>query len=410
MAKRAEKKQKREASVLLDSGAFSAWNKGEEINLNDYIAFVKAHEHLVDNYVCLDTIPGSMGRMDRSQDSIENSAKASYKNQQIMRDAGLSPIPVFHQGERFEWLEKYVSDGEPYVGISPYMRSTQTNLMKWLDECFSRITDAHGRALVKTHGFGVTSHEVMWRYPWHSVDSTTWAIAPAYGMLVTPAMGPTGELDVRLPAKQFHVGNGELLSAQSEGSRARCLDGLGAQALDWLHKYAEICGTSVTAFRNDQYSRTTSHIVYLKLLEAQRGEIRFAHKRATFFKGGDAGGKAKAPADVKFRVIFATNLTNKQCLILTRLGAGNRLLSYADLRKYKKDVTPRLEQYVINGHLSGALEGRIENDVGGDISFIEPAVRVNWEAMHYKDFRRRRLAARFMQKDGTDEGEPEAAT
>lgn len=393
------KKPKREASVLLDSGAFSAWNKGETIDVKDYIAFIRVNQHLVDSYVCLDTIPGSKGRMDRSQESIEKSASASYKNQQIMRDAGLAPIPVFHQGERFEWLERYLADGEPYIGISPYMRSTQATLIRWLDDCFARVTDSLGRPLVRTHGFGVTSHEVMWRYPWHSVDSTTWAIAPAYGMLILPAEGAPGVADLRSPARQFYVGDGAI-----ESDTRRRIDYLGDFENAWLHKYAEICGTSVTAFRNDQYSRTTAHIMYFKLLEEQRGEVRFTERPASFFSGGPQA--ARPGAKVKFRVIFATNLTNKQCLILTRLGARNRLLSYWDLRRYKKEAPPRLEQYVTSGHLSGALRGRAENNVGGDIADFEPAVRVNWETINYTDFRRRRLAGRFA---GVKDGE-EAAT
>lgn len=389
----------RKANVLLDSGAFSAWNRGETIDVKDYITFVKANRHLVSNYVCLDTIPGSMGRMDRSQESIESSATASYKNQQIIKSAGLTPIPVFHQGERFDWLERYLADGEPYIGISPYMRSTQSSLIKWLDECFSRVTDSSGRALAKTHGFGVTSHDVMWRYPWHSVDSTTWAIAPAYGMLILPACAADGSLDLRQPARQFYVGDGAI----STDTRTR-IDHLGDIGNEWLHKYAEICGTSVTAFRNDQYARTTAHIIYFKLLEEQRGKVQFEHRRATFFKPRPAapGAAGRQPADVKFRVIFATNLTNKQCLILTRLGAANRLLSYWDLRKYK-DATERLEQYATTGHLSQALKGRKTNDVGGEIPEFEPAVRTNWETTNYTDFRRRRLAGRF----GNTEAEAE---
>lgn len=401
--KRAVPKSERKANVLLDSGAFSAWNKGAQIDLKEYIKFVKANSHLVGDYVCLDTIPGSMGRMDRSQESIDKSAAASYKNQQIMKDAGLRPIPVFHQGEKMEWLERYVAEGEPYIGISPYMRSTQSTLIAWLDECFTRITDKEGRPVVKTHGFGVTSHEVLWRYPWQSVDSTTWAIAPAYGMLILPAQGIDGDADMRLPARQFYVGDGAI-----DSDTRKRIDSLGDFENKWLHKYAEICGTSVVAFRNDQYSRTTAHIMYFKLVEQARGEVRFAQRRARFF-GAPGGRSSRKPVKVDFRVIFATNLTNKQCLILTRLDARNRLLSYWDLGKYK-DATERLEQYVTNGHLSGALEGRNGNDVGGDIPAFEPAVRVNWDTHNYTDFRRRRLAGRFVGATADDDDGQERAT
>lgn len=406
MKKKASKEPARRVSLLLDSGAFSAWNRGEEIDVKAYIAFVKANAHVIDSYVSLDTIPGSMGRMDRSQESIEKSAAASYKNQQVMKDAGLHPIPVFHQGERYEWLERYVDDGEPYIGISQYMRSTRSELMQWLDECFTRVTDRAGRPLVKTHGFGTTSHEAIWRYPWQSVDSTTWAIAPAYGMLITPRANARGDLDLRLPANQLHVGNGLIGKdgggAWGDWSSGRSLEGLGERALDWIHKYAEICGTSVTAFRNDQYARTTAHIMYFKLLEERRGAVRFAHRRAGFFASG-AAAPAREPADVKFRVIFATQLTNKQSLILSRLKIRHRLLSYYNLRA-DKNATARLEQYVTQGHLD-SVGVRSRTDVGGDITFTEPAVQVGWSKMHYTDFRRRRLVGRFSRGDLPDVNE-----
>ena len=381
--------KERVVSLFFDSGAFSAWNKGEQIEIKDYIAFIKTNRHLIDSYVCLDTIPGSMGRMDRSQASIEKSAAASYRNQQVMRDAGLAPIPVFHQGERYEWLEKYLSDGEPYIGISPYMRSTQDALINWLDQCFTRVTDCAGRPLVKTHGFGMTAHEAIWRYPWHSVDSTTWAIAPSYGMLVLPAIGPDGKPDLRLQHKQYHIGDGD--AAWTAG---RCFGGFSNAEFDWAHKFAKMCGTSVTAFRNDQYARTSAYIMYFKLLEERRGEVHFAHRRGNFFASPTKSLQDGTSANVSFRVIFATQLSNKQSLILTRFNISNRLLSYYEARTYK-NATERLEQYVVDGHMS-SIGQRSRVDVGADVAIFEPAVRVNWKTTNYKDFRCRRLVGRFM--------------
>jgi len=38
-------------NVMLDCGAFSAWRRGEVIDLPAYIEFVKRHQHLLDCYV-----------------------------------------------------------------------------------------------------------------------------------------------------------------------------------------------------------------------------------------------------------------------------------------------------------------------------------------------------------------------
>ena len=380
--------------VMLDSGAFSAWRKGEVLDVKAYMAFIKEYRGLIDSYVCLDTIPGSMGRMDRGQSSIEKSAAASYRNQQVMRDAGLAPIPVFHQGERYEWLEKYLSDGEPYIGISPYLRSTQDALINWLDQCFTRVTDSTGRPFAKTHGFGATAHESIWRYPWHSVDSTAWVMPPCYGMIIVPALGSDGKPNLRLPTRQYYVGGGTGDAVNWDWVK-RGFDDLSDAALDWIQKYAVMCGTSISGFRNDQYARTGAYIKYFLLLEKARGAVLFKYRRASFVRTVST----YTPIDVKFKIIFATNLTHKQGRILTRFGAMDRLLSYWNLRECKS-LRERLERYVTKGYQT---ERDDIVDVGGEIALEEPAVRTNWETMNYTDFRRRRLAGRFMGDVSKDE-------
>src|SRR5260221_8934511 len=108
---------KKKVQLMLDSGAFSAWNRGEEINIKEYIAYVKRNQHLLHSHVNLDVIPGVHGQR-RATDDVESSAKQSYDNLQIMKAAELRPIPVFHHGESLTWLERLLKDGEPYIGLS----------------------------------------------------------------------------------------------------------------------------------------------------------------------------------------------------------------------------------------------------------------------------------------------------
>jgi hypothetical protein len=103
--------------VMLDSGAYSAWRQSGTIAIDDYIRFVRDVEPCVHTYVNLDVIPGALERP-RTWNDTQASADASYRNLQKMKDAGLRPLPVFHQGEDFKWLEKMLADGEDYIGIS----------------------------------------------------------------------------------------------------------------------------------------------------------------------------------------------------------------------------------------------------------------------------------------------------
>ena len=84
---------------------------------------MKANKSLIYRCINLDVIPGNFGIREWRPDEIEAAAAASYANQQKMKEAGLNPIPVFHQDENFRWLEKYLADGEDYICLSASQRS-----------------------------------------------------------------------------------------------------------------------------------------------------------------------------------------------------------------------------------------------------------------------------------------------
>lgn len=148
--------------LFLDSGGFSAATQGAEIDLQEYAGYIKRFAHHIGTYANLDVIGDPV---------------ATLENQKRMEDAGLTPVPVFHIGEDFSYLEQYV-EAYPYValgGMVPHMRYTN-RLMPWLIKCF-RI--AKGRALL--HGFGATSWQIIRRLPWFSVDSSSWGMGFRYG-------------------------------------------------------------------------------------------------------------------------------------------------------------------------------------------------------------------------------------
>ena len=153
--------------VFLDSGAFSALRSGVDIDLNVYIDFLKEHSSAFDVYANLDVI---------------GNAKATLINQKKMDAVGLTPIPTFHYGENFKYLELYIKN-YPYIalgGMVPLQRGPA--LSTWLDVCWKKI----GKAKIKVHGFGLTDLELMQSYPWYSVDSTTASRAGRIGVLITP--------------------------------------------------------------------------------------------------------------------------------------------------------------------------------------------------------------------------------
>jgi hypothetical protein len=162
----------KKVELFLDSGAFSAWSQGKTIDINEYIDFIKEHKKVIDVYANLDVI---------------GDAQATWKNQVVMEKAGLHPLPVFHFGEDMKWLIKMLEKDYDYIGLGGMVPISTTNLYHWLDDLFTNyLTDKYGIPIVKIHGFGLTSLRLMLRYPWYSVDSTSWVLTGRMGAIFVP--------------------------------------------------------------------------------------------------------------------------------------------------------------------------------------------------------------------------------
>jgi len=172
-------------NLLLDSGAFSAWAQSARVNLDEYIKFIKENIDIIHAYVNLDVIPGQMWRTPTSKE-VEISAQKGWDNLIYMENQGLKPIPVFHQGERLYWLDKLLKHGCDWIGISPANDRSTLEKMEWLDKVFDFITTDDGIPIIKTHAFGVTATHLLFRYPWYSVDSTSWTTISRYGKVLVP--------------------------------------------------------------------------------------------------------------------------------------------------------------------------------------------------------------------------------
>ena len=157
--------------LFLDSGAFSADSQGATISLKDYAAFIKKYKKYISVYANLDVI---------------GDAEASYKNQLRMERMGLSPMPVFHANEDFKYLHLYIKKYN-YIGLGGTARAGQIARDNFMDKCFNIICDSKDRMpKVKVHGFGLTSIRHMTRYPWYSVDSTSWILTGRMGYIFVP--------------------------------------------------------------------------------------------------------------------------------------------------------------------------------------------------------------------------------
>lgn len=172
------KKMRRDGvKVFLDSGAFSAFTKGVNVDLKAYCRYIKENEDIIEVASVLDNIGSA------------NSAQGTYENQCAMEREGVIPLPCFHYGEDERYLEYYIANYE-YITLGGMVPISTPQLMLWLDRLWKNyLTDSNGKPKIKVHGFGLTSLPLMKRYPWYSVDSSTWVQWAANGMILVPTLG-----------------------------------------------------------------------------------------------------------------------------------------------------------------------------------------------------------------------------
>jgi len=180
-----------------------------------------------------------------------------------MKDAGLHPIPVFHQDERFEWLEKMITDGERYIALSPSLHARRKEKSRWLKSCFKFVPSR-----VKVHLLGETSAAIIerWRHRLESVDSTTWVLSSAYRRLIVPRYGADNRPDFSLLPRSIEV----TYRPSASGIHIENLD------RDRVHQWLDEVGVRLTRVRNDQYKRYYANLVYFSRLEAATG-VRIYH-------------------------------------------------------------------------------------------------------------------------------------
>ena len=186
-------------NIILDSGAFSAWVKGHTIPLDEYITYAKEAEIIAADHnkklriVNVDVIPGEPGKSHHlnsintreNRAEINKAAKQGYENLLRMKDAGITPIHVFHQGEDWEWLNKMVEHTD-YIGISPANDMSMDARIEWM---WSAFTYMHNHDIeVDTHGFAVWMIHILKNLPFTSTDLTALPLILPAGAKPTEAL------------------------------------------------------------------------------------------------------------------------------------------------------------------------------------------------------------------------------
>jgi hypothetical protein len=141
----------------LDSGAFSAFNSGLTINLDDYIA------------VCRDVDAVEVFGLDVIGDPV-----ATVSNLEKMWEQDIPAIPTYHYGSPWSALEWCCERSDKIaLGGGVVARRHEPQKREWVRQCFAR---AWPKAI---HGFAMGSRGILATAPFESVDASSWIFAPA---------------------------------------------------------------------------------------------------------------------------------------------------------------------------------------------------------------------------------------
>lgn len=178
--------------IFIDSGAYSMWTRGIQVNVDEYINWINERADYIDLFGQIDVIPGTK-EGGASYQEVKEAAQKTWENYLYMRERVRYPerlLYTFHVGEPKEYLEQAMNwtdkDGNyiPYIALGGMVGKTSAVRRNFLNMCFDIIKKSPN-SKVKVHAFGMTSRDLLAEFPITSADSTSWIMTAANGGIIT---------------------------------------------------------------------------------------------------------------------------------------------------------------------------------------------------------------------------------
>jgi len=215
--------------VFLDSGAFSAHSLGVDINIDAYCSYIQNNKDIIR----VDDVTGAL--LASVLDGI-GSAKLTLENQKEMEAQGVKPLPCFHFGEPEEYLKHYMDNYE-YITLGGLVPISTKESIRWLDRIWGRyLADEHGRPRLRVHAFGVTSQDIMKRYPWASVDSSSWVQAAGNGSIYLPYTFKALAVSVDSPSRKTEGQHIDTLPQEIRASVVKDIEDISGLPIDGIRE------------------------------------------------------------------------------------------------------------------------------------------------------------------------------
>lgn len=148
---------------VVDSGAFSVWNAGKTIDLQEYIDR------------CAALLAGDRPPVEIFGLDVIGDWAAGLRNVEEMCRQGVDCIPAYHLGEPESVLVD-MAKAYPKIALGGMVQIKDGKAkLAWAEQCFARVWPK------RIHGFGVSQEYVLSAIPFDTVDMSSWAAGHRYG-------------------------------------------------------------------------------------------------------------------------------------------------------------------------------------------------------------------------------------
>lgn len=227
--------------IMLDSGAFTAWNAGGEVTLDEvFDSYARFEEKAGDLFekiwmINLDKIPGERGR-DPTPQEINEALQISDVNYKRLVDRfGERILPVFHQGEDMERCFE-LADLARYICISPRNDLPEKKRADWSLDRHKELRAVHPD--IMTHGLATTGNIMLKEVSWTSVDSAAWVLHAGFG-----------KVDIFRPGTSFEQGRYQNFFVSDDFRKT----GLVRQHIGGTAKYEDETGIASASVEADDF-------------------------------------------------------------------------------------------------------------------------------------------------------------
>jgi hypothetical protein len=160
---------------FLDSGGYTL-QRNDDLSAEDIEAYVKEYVSFClkygNRFVCYANL-----------DIMRNDPEANYRMQKRLEGEGIYPFPVEHGDGSLDCFRRYLNEGYKFIGISRPKEQGRNRAA--VMRSFDRLFKTAIKYDVAIHGFGVTDIEILLRYPFFSVDSSSAIFATRHGRVFT---------------------------------------------------------------------------------------------------------------------------------------------------------------------------------------------------------------------------------